>query len=120
MQLDCETAGADLIVRTCDDRLDAASAIAFKDGFRACLAGPATRVILDLSSVTFLDSSGLGAVVSVLKMTTPGRAFALAGLTPAVARVFRLTRMDTVFSIYPSAGAAIGDGRGAARGDGGG
>jgi anti-sigma B factor antagonist len=120
MQLDCETIGADLVVRMREARLDAAGAIAFKEAFRACLQGPATRVILDLSCVTFMDSSGLGAVVAVLKAATPARAFALAGLTPAVARVFKLTRMDSVFSIYPDLAAAMAEGRGAASGDGGG
>lgn len=73
-------------------------------------AGPGLapeRVVLDLSDVTFLDSSGLGALVAAMKLIAPQR-LDLAGLTPNVARVFRLTRMDTVFVIHPTAAEAAG------------
>jgi anti-sigma B factor antagonist len=57
-------------------------------------------VILDLSAVTFIDSSGLGALVGALKQMPTGKRLELAGLTRDVAKVFRLTRMDTVFIIH--------------------
>jgi anti-sigma B factor antagonist len=60
-------------------------------------------VILDLAQVDFLDSSGLGAVVAVMKVLGPTRKLELAGLTPTVEKVFRLTRMDQVFTIHASA-----------------
>ena len=60
------------------------------------------RVILDLSEVKFIDSSGLGAIVAAMKQLGQGRKLDLAGLTPMVDKVFRLTRMDTVFDLYPS------------------
>jgi anti-sigma B factor antagonist len=50
--------------------------------------------------VAFLDSSGLGAVVAVKKLMGPDRRLDLACLTPAVDKVFRLTRMDSVFTIH--------------------
>jgi len=59
-------------------------------------------VLLDLSRVAFLDSSGLGAVVAVMKLIGPERKLELVGLTPTVAKVFRLTRMDTIFTIHPA------------------
>jgi anti-sigma B factor antagonist len=82
-------------------RIDAAAAIAFKDAMRAALADGPDHVVLDLSQVTFVDSSGLGAVVAAMKMTGDGRRLDLAGLTPDVSKVFRLTRMDTIFTIHP-------------------
>jgi anti-sigma B factor antagonist len=57
-------------------------------------------VVLDLGQVTFVDSSGLGAIVAVMKSMGDGRRLDLASLTPDVAKVFRLTRMDTVFLIH--------------------
>jgi anti-sigma B factor antagonist len=89
-----------LIVSAMEDRIDAASAIQFKDRMRELVQHPAPRVILDLSRVGFLDSSGLGAVVAALKLMGPGRKLELAGLTPTVFKVFRLTRMDSVFTIH--------------------
>ncbi len=82
------------------DRIDAAMAIQFKEEMRnQTLEGP-ERVILDLSQVDFIDSSGLGAIVAAMKQLGDGRKLDLAGLTPTVEKVFRLTRMDTVFDLY--------------------
>jgi anti-sigma B factor antagonist len=91
-----------LLIEVRENRIDAASAIQFKERMRELVSGPAPLVILDLSRVAFLDSSGLGAVVSVLKMMAAGRKLELSGLTPTVEKVFRLTRMDTIFTIHPS------------------
>ncbi|SEN56622.1 anti-sigma B factor antagonist [Pseudorhodobacter antarcticus] len=91
----------DLLVVTChENRIDSASAIQFKERMRDITETPSARVMLDLSNVAFLDSSGLGAVVAVMKLLGPDRKLELAGLTPTVAKVFRLTRMDTVFTIH--------------------
>lgn len=91
-----------LVVTVAEDRIDAARAIQFKERMREIVQTPSERVILDLSSVAFLDSSGLGAVVAVMKLLGTERRLELSGLTPTVAKVFRLTRMDTVFTIHTS------------------
>lgn len=100
MDLAMETQDDLLIVRALEDRIDAAGAIQFKEQMRTICQNPQPRVMLDLSRVAFLDSSGLGAVVAVMKLLGPGRRLELAALTPTVAKVFRLTRMDTVFTIH--------------------
>jgi anti-sigma B factor antagonist len=100
MNLVAERQGDLLIVHVAERRIDAAVAIQFKDRMRDILLIPASRVLLDLSQVDFLDSSGLGAVVAVMKMMGPDRRLELAALTPTVEKVFRLTRMDTVFTIH--------------------
>lgn len=82
------------------DRIDAAMAIQFKDDMRAETTDGPTRVILDLSKVEFVDSSGLGAIVAAMKQLGSDRRLDLAGLTPTVEKVFRLTRMDTVFTLF--------------------
>ncbi|MCC6001923.1 MAG: STAS domain-containing protein [Pararhodobacter sp.] len=92
-----------LVIRVNTARIDAAVAIEFKEAVRQAASGPGNPVILDLSQVSFLDSSGLGAVVAVMKLLAPERALHLAGLTPSVAKVFRLTRMDTIFTIHDHA-----------------
>ena len=86
-------------IAVAESRLDAAVAIEFKDAMRRAMQGGSGPVTLDLSQVRFMDSSGLGAVIAVLKMMPQGRALRLSGLTPNVARVFHLTRMDSVFTI---------------------
>ena len=67
------------------------------------------RVLLDLSSVDFIDSSGLGAIVAALKQLQPGQKMVLCGLTPTVAKVFRLTRMDSVFPIFDDMDSALAE-----------
>ncbi len=91
-----------LLVQVREERIDAAGAIRFKDRMREVTAGWAGPVMLDMSGVKFLDSSGLGAVVAVMKLLGPERRLELAGLTPTVEKVFRLTRMDSVFRIHPA------------------
>lgn len=102
MQLAVERHPGTVLVRVEEPRIDAAVAIGFKEAMRQAAAGSEPRVVLDLGRVTFLDSSGLGAVVAVMKLLGPGRRLELAALTPAVERVFRLTRMDSVFTIHPT------------------
>lgn len=89
------------------ERIDAAVAIQFKDAMRAETEGGPARVILDLSHVEFVDSSGLGAIVAAMKPLGKGRRLDLAGLTPAVDKVFRLTRMDTVLKLFATLDQAL-------------
>ena len=71
MNLSSDTADDALVVRVNEDRIDAAVAIQFKDRMRDLIGADAGRVILDLSKVTFVDSSGLGAIVAVMKLLAP-------------------------------------------------
>ena len=107
MELVSRDTGEMRLIKVAEDRIDAAVAIQFKDLVREMTEDGPMRVVLDLSRVTFLDSSGLGAVVAAMKQIGAGRKLELAGLTPNVEKVFRLTRMDTVFTIHPD-GEALG------------
>jgi anti-sigma B factor antagonist len=103
MELLAQESGGILVIRAAQDRIDAAGAIQFKDRMRELTRNsPAPRVVFDMSNVAFLDSSGLGAVVAVLKLLAPDRKLELSGLTPTVQKVFRLTRMDSIFIIHDS------------------
>jgi anti-sigma B factor antagonist len=100
MKLVSDQRGDMLIITALSDRIDAAGAIQFKDQMRELTAVDCPRVVLDMSSVAFLDSSGLGAVVAAMKSLGPARKLELSGLTPTVEKVFRLTRMDSIFTIH--------------------
>jgi anti-sigma B factor antagonist len=103
-------------------RIDAAVAIQFKDRFaeiavrlkgdlleKPGASGDDLVLLLDLSEVEFLDSSGLGAVVAARKLLGKQYRLALAGLQPAVEKVLRLTHMDRVFPIYATSDAFLAD-----------
>jgi anti-anti-sigma factor len=65
------------------------------------VASGATKVLIDLTDVTFMDSSGLSALVSALKMVrTAGGKLYLCSINDQVKMVFELTRMDRVFDTF--------------------
>lgn len=109
MQMKSEEVGDVLVVSVLDARIDAAVAVRFKNRMMELATTPSERVVLDLSHVEFLDSSGLGAVVGAMKQLGRARRLDLSGLTPTVEKVFRITRMDRVFRIFPDAASAIED-----------
>ena len=95
-----------IIIRLQSSRLDAASAPTFKTAMETELTHDDKRIILDLSEVTFMDSSGLGAVVAVLKQLNGGE-IRVVGLQKAVKELFRLTRMDRIFQCHENVESAI-------------
>ena len=109
MNLSSRTEDQLRVVSVNGDRIDAAVAIEFKDAMRAETDGGPETVILDLSEVGFIDSSGLGAIVASMKHMGQDRTLVLAGLTPTVDKVFRLTRMDSVFSVFATLDGAINE-----------
>ncbi|MCV2881946.1 STAS domain-containing protein [Actibacterium sp. XHP0104] len=106
MDLTAQDCGDALLICVPDTRIDASVAIQFKDKMREITNSAHARIVLDLSRVDFVDSSGLGAVVGAMKQLGSERRLDLAGLTPNVAKVFRLTRMDRVFRIFDDADSA--------------
>ncbi|MEM8801417.1 MAG: STAS domain-containing protein [Pseudomonadota bacterium] len=107
MQMMCSEVDNALVVTVKDHRIDAAVAVRFKDNMMELTSHPSERVILDMSNVEFLDSSGLGAVVGSMKQLGRERKLELAALTPAVEKVFRITRMDRVFDIFEDVETAL-------------
>lgn len=114
MKIEGEPRAGAMVLRVAEARIDAAVAIRFKDDVRrAAGAGPGP-VVLDLGAVSFIDSSGLGALVATMKLLGPERPLVLCAPTEPVAKVLRLTRMDSVFDIHIDAEAALAGLAGAA------
>jgi anti-sigma B factor antagonist len=109
MELASKTEEQLRIVSVQGSRIDAAVAIEFKDAMRLETDKGPDLVVLDLSQVEFIDSSGLGAIVAAMKYMGKERRLALAGLTPTVERVFKLTRMDSVFTVFPTLEGALAE-----------
>src|SRR5208282_1530643 len=69
-----------------------------------------TWVVFDLSGVTFIDSSGIGAVVRCLiKLKKLGGALRLAGVKGMVGGALKLTQVDRAIEIFPTADEAAKD-----------
>ena len=95
-----------LTVSGCE-AIDSANASEVKaEAFR--LLGDAADVVVDLSSVDFLDSAGVGVLVGLFKNARMrgGRA-RFCGLTPGVRSVLEIIQLDRIFEIYDDAEAAV-------------
>jgi anti-sigma B factor antagonist len=85
-----------------DQNLDAGNSKVFKEEIQRHLDSN-TLAILDLSALKFVDSSGLGALLSCLRiMNNKESQLKLIGLTKPVRALFELVRMHRIFSIYNS------------------
>lgn len=91
-------------------RLDASVAEAFKIALLGYIDDGDKEIIVDLSTVRFLDSTGLGAMVAGLKQLNGGGSFTLAGAQPAVMDLLSLTSMDRLFTLANSVDDAIAGG----------
>jgi len=89
------------VVTVRENRLDAAVARIFREEMKELMEQEGyLRIVLNLSRVAFMDSSGMGAIISVLKIIHPKGGFALCGVGEMVSKIFRLTRMHKVFKQY--------------------
>jgi len=88
-------------------RLDASVAPAFKQEVLNVISSGEPRIVLDLDGVEFIDSSGLGAMVAILKAIGGFGALTVCNVSGSVLTLFRLTRMDKVFSIVASLDDAV-------------
>jgi anti-anti-sigma factor len=68
----------------------------------------APTMILDFSGVPYLDSSGLGSLVSAFtSCTKAGRRVALTGVNKRVLRVFEITKVEPIFLMFPTLSDAL-------------
>ncbi len=87
--------------------LDAASSEQFKAAIAPVLKSH-SKVVLDLSRLRFIDSSGLGAFLSCLRqLAMKNGELKLCGLSNSVYQTFELVRMNRIFDIYASKGEAV-------------
>jgi len=107
MQLEQRKAGEALVVAPLEERLDARVATDFKERMAELIASGNTKIVLDLSRVEFIDSSGLGAIVSSLKRMGGRGDLVVCGLQETTMTLFRLTRMDRVFQVFDSEQQAV-------------
>ncbi len=68
-------------------------------------------VLVDLSAVTYIDSSGIASLVEALQWAKRrGTDLCLIAVSPEALRVFELARLDKVFAIHPDMNAALAAG----------
>jgi anti-anti-sigma factor len=90
----------ELLVFIATSQFTAATVPDFKMAFESAWKPDISRVVLDLSTVEFMDSSGVGALLGVQKrLSTQGEAVTLKGARAAVVGVIELLRLQRVFKM---------------------
>ena len=93
-----------------EGQVDLYSAPEFKERTGRVIDGGADGVIVDLSGVTFMDSTGLGVLVGALKRMRAAQASLLLVVTDYdIERLFELTGLDRSFKMYRSRDDALED-----------
>lgn len=78
------------------------------ESLRAMINRKPARLVVDLSEVSYIDSSGLAALIEAMQnVETYGGKFFLAGLQENVRSIFEIARLDQVFVIFPHVDAAL-------------
>jgi anti-sigma B factor antagonist len=91
-------------------RLNMASAPTLRKQLSDIVDGGGTRIVVDLSATDFIDSSGLGALISTLKIARKaGGDLRIAAPTRQVCTVLELSNLDRVLRAYDSVDSAFDD-----------
>ncbi len=89
--------------------IDLESSPAARETLLKCF-GKTGNVIVDLSNVTYIDSSGVASLVEALQAAKKnGSDFSLAAVSEPTRRVLELARLDKVFTLYDSVDDALGN-----------
>lgn len=90
------------------EHLDASNVREFRDKMKELMKDH-TKVVLDMSKLKFVDSSGLGALISCLRDANGRKGdFRLGAMSRSVLALFELMRMHRVFSIHDTVEGAVG------------
>jgi anti-anti-sigma factor len=83
--------------------LDGTQATLFRQEISKYIQENSEIIIIDFKDVTFMDSSGLGALVLSLKtVRSAGAKLFLCSINDQIKMLFDLTHMDRIFEIFPS------------------
>ena len=108
MNLKTEAIGNKKVIFVQEDRLDAHNSEELKAEMNLLFAAGAIELIIDLKDVRFIDSSGLGVLVSGFKnASTRQGSLKLSGLQAQVRSMFELTRLHRVFDIFQTTDEAL-------------
>jgi anti-sigma B factor antagonist len=108
MNLQIEERGRVVILVVQEERLDAHNSGELKAQMVRLFEEGKINLVIDLQGVKFVDSSGLGAMVSGFKnASSRNGSLKLSGLQLQVKSMFELTRLHRVFEIFPDVDEAL-------------
>ena len=99
-----------IIVFMLEGRIDTEGAVDMDLALQAAVSGGQHNMVLDMSQVRYIGSTGLRTLADVLtKNKEAGGDLKLAALNPKVMRVIQIIGFDKFFSIYDTPEAAVAD-----------
>jgi len=91
-----------------EGEIDLHEAPRIKEQISKGIAKKPAKLVVDLSKVTYIDSSGLAALIDGLQRAQAyGGKLVLAGIHNHVRTIFQISRLDKVFSIFPDRESAL-------------
>jgi anti-sigma B factor antagonist len=101
--VDTRQPSTDVSVITLEGEIDVYTSIKLKQDITAILERGAKYVVLNLSKVEYLDSTGLGVLIGTLKkLRESGGNLVIVGPAMRIMRIFEITGLYKIFSIYPT------------------
>jgi len=98
----------DLAVCHIDGEIDINSSPAIKKSFDKLVSQKTPKIVINLSKVTYVDSSGLATLVEMLKnMRSYGGRMKLACMSPKIKSLFEITKLEKLFEIAADEETAI-------------
>lgn len=108
MEFDTQKENEIFIIKPLDKRIDASCSTNFKAKVIDFLVQGEKHIILNLEAVDFVDSSGLGAIISILKAISSAKGtIVIYGVNSNVSKLFTITRLNTVLTIVENKSEAI-------------
>jgi anti-anti-sigma factor len=79
-----------------------------RESLNAMIKKKPERIVIDLSRTTYIDSSGMAALILGLQeVEAYGGQFVLSGLQETICSIFETSRLDGIFRIFPDVDAAL-------------
>ena len=98
----------DVLILSADGGLVSLNADQFVDELDKYIQSGARKLIVDCRKLTFVSSYGLGVLVRLhKKLAKRGGDVKLAGVAGAIPKLLRMTRLDSMFQMYPDVDAAL-------------
>ena len=95
-------------VLTISGELDAATAPRLSEALDAAIASDFASVLVDLSECSFIDSTGLGVIVTArTRLLEAGRRFELCCAGAQAKRILEITGLDNAFGLFETRDAAL-------------
>lgn len=100
----------DVTVFLPEGRIDTLAADEVDQTLQAAVVGGSNKIVVDMSKVDYINSSGLRALAAALvKCRDEGGDMKLAALNQRVARVFEIIGFDILMSLHDTSDAAVAD-----------